>query len=68
MRLNKETIDFETRLQNAKKILEKLMRPDITLSESVKAYEEGIKELESAQKMLEEAKLQIQEIRGDDER
>jgi len=57
----KET--FETKLQNAKKILEKLMQPEITLQESVKAYEDGMKELEEAQKMLQEAQLKIQEIK-----
>ena len=55
--------DFETKLQNSKKILETLMNPEITLQESVKAYEEGIKELQEAQKMLEDAQLKIQEIK-----
>jgi len=57
----KET--FETKLENAKKILETLMQPDITLQESVKAYEKGMKEIAQAQKMLEEAVLKIQEIK-----
>lgn len=55
--------DFEVRLDKAKVILEKLMNPEITLSESVKAYEEGMKELQQAQKMLENAQLQIEQIR-----
>jgi len=55
--------NFEDKLENAKKTLEKLMRPDITLEESVKAYESGIKELNQAQKMLENAELKIKEIR-----
>jgi exodeoxyribonuclease VII small subunit len=53
---------FETKLESAKKILETLMNPDITLEESVKAYEKGMKELSEAQKMLEEAQLKIQKI------
>ncbi len=60
---NKET-SFEEKIEKAKKILEKLMQPDITLAESVKAYEEGIKELNEATKMLEDAKLKIEEIKN----
>jgi exodeoxyribonuclease VII small subunit len=56
--------NFENKLENAKKILEKLMNPEITLQESVKAYEEGMKELSEAQKMLEDAQLKIQEIKA----
>jgi len=59
-----ETLSFETKLANAKKILEKLMNPEITLQESVQAYEEGMKELQEAQKMLEDAQLKIQEIKS----
>lgn len=54
---------FETKLQSAKEILETLMNPEITLEESVKAYEKGMKELNDAQKMLEEAQLKIQNIK-----
>ncbi len=54
--------DFEKKLEDAKKILEKLMNPEITLKDSLKAYEDGIGELKSAQKLLEEAELKIQEI------
>ncbi|MGE4509787.1 MAG: exodeoxyribonuclease VII small subunit [Sulfurimonadaceae bacterium] len=60
---NKEE-DFETKLENAKKILETLMNPEITLDASVKAYEKGMSELAAAQKMLEEAQLKIQEIKS----
>ncbi len=55
---------FETKLENAKKILETLMKPEITLEESVKAYEQGMKELNDAQKMLEDAVIKIQEIKA----
>ena len=54
---------FETKLQSAKEILETLMNPEITLQESVKAYEKGMKELSDAQKMLEEAQLKIQNLK-----
>jgi len=56
--------NFETKLENSKKILQTLMSPEITLQESVKAYEKGIKELNEAQKMLEEAEIKIKEIKG----
>ncbi|MDY0233270.1 MAG: exodeoxyribonuclease VII small subunit [Sulfurimonas sp.] len=56
--------DFETKLQNAKETLETLMKPEITLEESVKAYEKGTKELLDAQKILEEAVLKINTIKA----
>jgi len=56
-------INFETKLNNAKKTLETLMSPEITLENSVKAYEAGMKELQEAQKILEDAKIKIQEIK-----
>ncbi len=55
--------DFETKLDNSKKILETLMNPEITLEVSVKAYESGMKELQDAQKLLETAQIKIQEIK-----
>ncbi len=56
--------DFETKLESSKKILETLMNPEITLQESVKAYEKGMKELQDAQKILEDAQLKINEIKA----
>lgn len=56
--------DFETKLESAKKTLEVLMNPEITLQDSVKAYETGMKELSNAQKMLEDAQIKIQEIKN----
>ncbi len=56
--------DFETKLEGAKKILEILMNPKITLSESVKSYEKGMKELSDAQKILENAQIKINEIKA----
>ena len=55
--------DFETKLDSAKNILQTLMNPEITLQESVKAYEKGMSELSKAQKMLEDAKIKINEIK-----
>ncbi|PHS58296.1 MAG: exodeoxyribonuclease VII small subunit [Sulfurimonas sp.] len=58
-----KSTDFETKLDNAKNILQILMNPEITLQDSVKAYEKGMGELAKAQKMLEEAKIKINEIK-----
>jgi len=59
-----KTQDFETKLENAKKILETLMNPEITLQNSVKAYEQGMKELTEAGKILEDAVIKINEIKN----
>jgi len=55
--------DFESRLEEAKRILEKLMDPELTLEESVKAYEAGTRALKEAQKILEDAREQVEKIR-----
>ena len=47
-----------------KKTLETLMSPEITLQNSLKAYEAGMKELREAQQILEDAKIKIQEIKA----
>ncbi len=60
----KETENFEEKLESAKEILETLMNPEITLQESVKAYEKGMNELTQAQKILEDAVIKINEIKG----
>ncbi len=57
-------VEFETKLESAKETLEILMNPEITLQDSVKAYEKGMKELSDAQKMLEDAQIKIQEIKA----
>ena len=44
--------NFESKLESAKAILEKLMDPEMTLDESIKAYEKGMNELKTAQEML----------------
>ena len=62
--MEKDKLDFETKIENAKMILQKLSNNEITLEESVKAYEQGVKELQEAAKMLEEAKLKITQIQA----
>ena len=60
----KEAEGFESKLDSAKKVLETLMNPEITLADSVKAYEMGMSELSEAQKILENAQIKITEIKG----
>jgi exodeoxyribonuclease VII small subunit len=60
-------ISFEQKIEKSKEILEKLMNPEITLSDSVKLYKEGTDELKEAQKLLEEAKLKF-ELYQDEEK
>jgi exodeoxyribonuclease VII small subunit len=62
--MDDKTQSFESKLDGAKKTLEILMKPDITLQKSVKAYEDGMKELEEAQKILEDAVIKIKEIKA----
>jgi len=54
-------LSFEEKIVNAKNILEKLMDPQITLSQSVTYYKEGIKELKEATRLLENAKIEFEE-------
>ncbi len=56
-----EKKDFEAKLNDTKKILEKLNESDISLADSMKLYKQGQKTLKEASKMLEEAKLVLQE-------
>ena len=58
----KKTTSFETKIEESKKLLDKLIEPEITLQDSVKVYKDGIKELEEAQKLLDEAKLEFKEM------
>jgi exodeoxyribonuclease VII small subunit len=60
--MSEEKINFEDKIKNAKEILEKLINPEITLSQSVETYKAGMKELEEAQKLLDSAKLEFEEL------
>ena len=57
-----KTNTFEQKLEESKKILNRLMNPEITLEESLKLYESGLAEIKAAQKMIEEAKIKITTI------
>ncbi|MDX9814232.1 MAG: exodeoxyribonuclease VII small subunit [Sulfurimonas sp.] len=57
-------MDFETKLKNAKEILETLSKPDITLEDSIKFYEQGMKEIKDANKILQDAQIKIETIKS----
>jgi len=57
-----EIINFETKIEEAKKYLDELIKSDITLSQSVEAYKKGMVEIELAQKLLDSAKLEFEEL------
>ncbi|MBD3823282.1 MAG: exodeoxyribonuclease VII small subunit [Epsilonproteobacteria bacterium] len=59
-----ENENFEAKLESAKQILQTLMNPDITLDESVKAYEKGMSTIAEATKMLEEAEIKITQMKA----
>lgn len=62
---NEETtvLTFEEKIENAKKLLEKLIDPQITLSNSVEIYKSGMNELKEAQSLLDSAKLEFEELK-----
>jgi len=53
---------FEQKIVEAQKFLDRLIDPEITLSDSVDVYKKGMQELEIAQKLLDEAKLEFKEL------
>jgi exodeoxyribonuclease VII small subunit len=60
--INIENFIFEDELEASKEILNKLLDPSITLSQSLKLYEEGLEHIKIAQRLIEEAKLKIIKI------
>jgi exodeoxyribonuclease VII small subunit len=59
--------EFEKKIEKSKEILEKLMDPQISLSDGVKYYKEGLKQLKEANELLEKAKLTFEELQAEDE-
>jgi exodeoxyribonuclease VII small subunit len=60
--MTEKTISFETKIENAKKLLDKLIDPEITLQDSVKFYKDGMKQLQEAQKLLDKAKVEFEKL------
>ncbi|BBG66192.1 hypothetical protein NNO_1489 [Hydrogenimonas sp.] len=58
----KRDMDFEGKIEAAKKIMERLMDPEIPLEESVQLYKEGMELLKEAGTILENAKLEVETI------
>ncbi|AWK61029.1 exodeoxyribonuclease VII small subunit [Helicobacter cinaedi] len=56
--------EFETMLEKAKAVLNKLNSQEVTLKESLALYESGMRYLKDAQEILEQAQLQYQEFKG----
>ncbi len=65
-RAKQDEQSFEQKIAHAKEILEKLMDPEITLSQSVTYYKEGIRELQEATRLLENAKLEFETYTKDE--
>ncbi len=63
----KETQSFEMKLEKAKEILENLSNPELSLSDGMKKYQEGIAILQEATKMIEEAKLEYVKLQNNGE-
>ena len=57
-----EKLDFESKVEAAKKIMEQLMDPEIPLEKSVKLYKEGMALLKEAGEILEKAKIEVETI------
>jgi len=53
---------FEENLAKARETMDKLMRQDITLEESLRLYEDGLEAIKNASNQLEEAKVKISNI------
>ncbi len=64
--MSEKEMNFEEKIAHAKEILEKLMDPEITLSQSVAYYKEGVKELQEATRLLEAARLEFEEYNKDE--
>jgi len=60
--VKKTSKSFESSLESAKDILEKLSSPEVSLEDSMKHYKSGLKHLSDANKILEKAKLEFQDI------
>jgi exodeoxyribonuclease VII small subunit len=55
--------NYEKKIEEAKKLLEKLNDPEITLYDGMQIYKKGIEILKEATKILEEAKLEYEEVK-----
>jgi len=56
--MSEEIVTFENKLDNAKKVLEELSNPELSLSDGMRKYTKGLELLKEATKMIEDAKLE----------
>ena len=61
-------MSFEKKLENAKKVLEELSNPEISLADGMKKYKDGLGLLKEATKMIEDAKLQYTTLQNEDKK
>jgi len=65
--MKKDEESFEQKLEKAKVILDNLSNPELSLSDGMKKYQEGIEILKEATKMIEEAKLEYTKLQMSEE-
>ena len=58
----KKSLNFESTLDEIEKIIESLEEGNLSLEDSIKAYERGISLTKACQKMLSEAELKIKKL------
>ncbi len=57
-----QTVKFEAALESLEKIVRKLESGDLTLDDSLKAFEEGIALTRTCEKLLQEAKGKVEKL------
>ncbi len=60
--MTQKDMNFEEKIEAAKKIMEELMDPEIPLEKGVRLYKEGMKLLKEASEILEAAKIEVETI------
>ena len=60
MASKKNTVDFESALQELESLVEVLEQGDLSLEESLKKFEQGVKLTRSCQKALQDAEQKVQ--------
>ena len=58
----KKSLNFESTLSEIEKIIESLEEGNLSLEDSIKAYEKGISLTKACQKMLSDAELKIKKL------
>ena len=61
-----KSLNFESTLSEIEKIIESLEEGDLSLEDSIEAYEKGISLTKACQKMLSDAELKINKLSSKD--